>query len=54
VSSLQPARTVQLSTGVDNPAGVYGLYGPFSRRAILAMADSMPAVSSPVLMNINC
>jgi hypothetical protein len=37
-----------------NPTGIYGLYGWLPRRAALAMAESMPAVSSPVLMSITC
>lgn len=37
-----------------NPIGIYGLYGWLPRRTILAMAESMPPVSSPVLMNVNC
>jgi hypothetical protein len=37
-----------------NPTGIYGLFGWLPRRALLAMAESMPPGSSPVLMNLNC
>jgi hypothetical protein len=39
---------------LKHPVGVYGLFGWLSPRAVLAMADSMPPVSSPaapVLLN---
>ena len=37
-----------------HPSGVYGLYGPFSRREILAMARSMPPVTGRVVVQLNC
>jgi hypothetical protein len=37
-----------------HPVGVYGLTGPFPRRTILAMAESMPPVTSRVLLDLGC
>jgi hypothetical protein len=37
-----------------HPTGVYGLYGPFSRREILAMASSMPPVTGRIVVELNC
>jgi hypothetical protein len=34
---------------LKRPVGVYGLFGWLSRRAVLAMADSMPPVSSRLI-----
>jgi hypothetical protein len=39
---------------LKNPIGIYGLSGWLPRRTVLAMAESVPPVSSPVLMNVNC
>ena len=37
-----------------HPVGVYGLTGPFPRRTILAMAETMPAVTSRILAHVGC
>jgi len=40
---------------LKHPIGVFGLFGWLSRRAVLAMAESMPSVTSPpVLTALNC
>ena len=40
---------------LKHPIGVFGLFGRLSRRAVLAMAESMPSVTSPpVLTALNC
>jgi hypothetical protein len=39
---------------LEQPTGVYGMYGWLTRSEILAMAESMPPASSQVVTELNC